>query len=37
MGMDKTFTFTPDEGYAISDVLIDGKSVGTVSRYIFKK
>ncbi|WP_312942929.1 S-layer homology domain-containing protein, partial [Oscillibacter sp.] len=36
-GADKTFTFTPDEGYAISDVLIDGKSVGAVSSYTFKK
>ena len=27
-GKDQTFTITPDKGYAISDVKIDGKSVG---------
>ena len=35
-GSDKTFTITPDEGYEIADVLVDGKSVGTVSRYTFE-
>ena len=33
---DKTFTITPDEGYIVSDVLVDGKSVGAVSSYTFK-
>ena len=31
----KTFTFTPNEGYKISDVLVDGVSVGAVSSYTF--
>ncbi len=35
-GKDKTFTFTAKEGYIISDVLIDGKSVGIVDSYTFK-
>ena len=35
-GGDKTFTITPDEGYQIADVLVDGKSVGAVSTYTFK-
>lgn len=34
-GRDKTFTITPDSGYRISDVLVDGKSVGAVSSYTF--
>lgn len=32
-GGSKTFTITPDTGYVISDVLVDGKSVGAVSTY----
>lgn len=35
-GSNKTFTITPDEGYRIADVLVDGKSVGAVSRYTFE-
>ena len=35
-GGDKTFTITASEGYKISDVLVDGKSIGTVSRYTFE-
>ncbi|WP_037372559.1 InlB B-repeat-containing protein [Anaerovorax odorimutans] len=35
-GKGKTFTFTPKEGFMISDVLIDGKSVGAVESYTFK-
>lgn len=31
----KTYTVTPDSGYSISDVLVDGKSVGAVSNYTF--
>ena len=34
-GRDKTFTITPDSGYRISDVLVDGQSVGAVSSYTF--
>lgn len=35
-GSDKTFTITAYEGYQISDVLVDGKSVGAVGTYTFK-
>ncbi len=35
-GLDKTFTITPDSGYHISDVLVDGKSVGAVTSYTFE-
>ena len=35
-GKDQTFTITPDTGYAISDVKIDGKSVGAVKSYTFE-
>ena len=35
-GESKTFTITPDSGYHIKDVLVDGKSVGTVSTYTFE-
>jgi len=34
-GSDKSFTITPDSGYSIDDVLVDGSSVGAVSSYIF--
>ena len=34
--LDKTFTITPDSGYEIADVLVDGKSVGAQSSYTFK-
>ena len=33
---DQTFRITADQGYVISDVLVDGKSVGAVSRYTFE-
>ena len=36
-GESKTFTITPDSGYYIKDVLVDGKSVGAVSTYTFKE
>ena len=36
-GESKTFTITPDPGYHIKDVLVDGKSVGAVSTYTFKE
>ena len=32
-----TFTITPDAGYVIADVLVDGESVGAVSSYTFEK
>ena len=35
-GSDRTFTITPDEGYQISDVLVDGESVGAVDSYTFE-
>lgn len=35
-GSDKTFTITPDKGYRIADVLVDGRSIGVVSRYTFE-
>ena len=34
-GSDKSFTITPDTGYQIDDVLVDGSSVGPVSSYTF--
>ena len=34
-GENKTFTITPASGYAISDVKVDGASVGAVSSYTF--
>lgn len=36
-GSDKTFTITPAEGYVISDVLVDGQSVGALTSYTFQK
>jgi hypothetical protein len=34
-GSDKSFTITPDTGYQIDNVLVDGSSVGAVSSYTF--
>lgn len=34
-GEDYTFTFTPNEGYKIKDVLVNGTSVGAVESYTF--
>jgi hypothetical protein len=34
-GSDQTFTITPDDCYMISDVLVDGSSVGAVESYTF--
>ncbi len=34
-GTDKTFTITPDIGYHVADVLVDGGSVGAVGSYTF--
>ena len=36
-GTNRTFTIKANEGYVISDVLVDGKSVGAVSSYTFEK
>ena len=35
-GDDQTFTITPNEGYEVADVLVDGSSVGAVSSYTFQ-
>ena len=35
-GRDQTFTITPDKGYAISHVKIDGKNIGAVKSYTFE-
>jgi len=34
-GADQTFTITPDEGYGVEDVKVDGSSVGAVTTYTF--
>ncbi len=34
-GSDKTFTITPETGYEISDVFVDGESVGAVTSHTF--
>jgi hypothetical protein len=34
-GSDQSFTITPDVGYHISDVLVEGVSVGSVDKYNF--
>jgi len=34
-GKDRAFTITPDTGYRVSDVLVDGVSVGAVRTYTF--
>ncbi len=34
-GDDATFTITPDAGYHVADVLVDGVSVGAVTSYAF--
>lgn len=34
---ERTFTITANEGYEISDVLVDGESVGAVEKYTFEK
>jgi len=34
-GADQSFTITPDTGYSINDVLVDGSSVGAISSYTF--
>ena len=35
-GRDRTFTITPDKSYAVSNVKIDGKSIGAVKSYTFE-
>jgi len=34
-GTNRTFTITPDEGYVVDDVLVDGVSVGARTSYTF--
>jgi hypothetical protein len=36
LGQSQTFTITPDTGYEISDLLVDGVSVGAISTYNFE-
>lgn len=35
-GSNKTFTITPEAGYRISNVLVDGENVGAVGQYTFE-
>lgn len=35
-GEDQAYTITPDEGYGVADVKVDGQSVGAVTSYIFE-
>ena len=35
-GGDQTFTITPDKGYAVANVKIDGKRIGAVKSYTFE-
>ena len=35
-GEDAQFSITPDEGYQVEDVLVDGESVGAVTGYLFE-
>ena len=35
-GTDQAFTITPNTGYHVADVLVDGVSVGAVTSYTFK-
>ena len=35
-GRDQTFTITPDKGYAVFNVKIDGRSIGAVKSYTFE-
>lgn len=35
-GDSKTYTITPDEGYAVADVKVNGESVGAVNTYTFE-
>ena len=35
-GRDQAFTITPDKGYAVANVKIDGRSIGAVKSYTFE-
>jgi len=35
-GKDQSFVITPDTGYQVADVLVDGESVGAVTSYTFE-
>ena len=35
-GANQSFTITPEEGYKVADVLVDGQSVGAVTEYEFQ-
>jgi len=36
-GADQTFTFTPDEGYEVREVKVDGTNIGAATNYAFTK
>ena len=36
-GTEQTFAMIPDEGYAVSDVMVNGESMGAVTSYTFKE
>lgn len=36
-GANQTFTFTPDKGYVVSDVLVDGQSIGARESHTFER
>ena len=36
LSKDVTFTITPDPGYQVKDVVVDGRSVGAVTSYTYK-
>lgn len=35
-GHSRTFTFTPDSGYTLTDVIVDGESIGVADSYTFR-
>lgn len=35
-GDDRAFTFTPNNGYVVKEILVDGKAITTASSYTFK-
>ena len=36
-GSDAVFLFTPDDGYIVKDILVDGESVGALTEYKFER
>lgn len=37
IGRDQTFKITPNDGYEVAEVLVDGKNIGAVTSYTFEK